>query len=302
MNKIRTQLTQNLQWGWKLFALVLMVLLVTACAGSGQTTPSEIPADTPRAPPTQEVVATPAPSDKPEPTDIPESTETPSPTDTPTPTETPAPTSTPTPDLEATAAAEATQKADTLLADIHTELENIGYSTESGNLGWIQEDPVEILVDTYEGFLYDPFAEGLEATDFVLKTDITWESSGGFAGCGLIFRSESNFEQGEQYELEVIRLSGLPGWDIVYNKYGEFQKNVTGILTAGAINQDQGSTNTYILIAEEGKFTLYVNEQRIGSYYDYANSRLEGQFAFTGWQESGQTTCSYDNTWVWLLE
>ena len=78
--------------------------------------------------------------------------------------------------------------------------------------------------------------------------------------------------------------------------------SVTGVLTAGAINQEQGSTNKYIFIAEGGKFTLYVNDQRIGSYFDYVVTRADGKFAFTGWQESGETTCSFDNSWVWLLE
>jgi hypothetical protein len=50
----------------------------------------------------------------------------------------------------------------------------------------------------------------------------------------------------------------------VYKNYGEFQKNITGILTAGAIDQGQGSTKTYVLIAEGDKFTLYVNGERIG--------------------------------------
>ena len=146
------------------------------------------------------------------------------------------------------------------------------------------------------------FADSLVAKDFILKTEITWESSSGLAGCGLLFRSEPNFKQGAQYEIAFLRLSGLPAWEIAYIKEDEFQKSITGILTAGAIEQEQGSTNSYLLVAEGGKFTLYINDVRIGSYYDYANSQIEGRFAFTGWQESGETSCEFNNTWIWVLE
>lgn len=150
--------------------------------------------------------------------------------------------------------------------------------------------------------IYDPFAVDLVADDFLLKADITWESTGGFAGCGFYFRSEANIEQGEQYVYEMIRLSGMPAWDIVLMEFGQPKKNVTGVLTAGAINQDNGATNEVILMAKDGEFTVYINDQRIGTYYDYAETRSDGYFAWDAWQESGETTCRYENTWVWLME
>lgn len=294
MNIIFFRSVSKKLWIWELLVIIALIFMLASCNNS----PQAAAADPTNEPP--ERTATPVPTSTPEP----KPTVTPQPTSTPTPvpTETPAPSPTPTPDLQATASAEAAQAAAENLAAVSAELEKIGYSADSGELGWVQPEPVLVSVDEYFGSLYEPFAEDLVAEDFILRTDITWESTSGLAGCGLLFRSESNFEVGSQYELELIRLSGLPGWDIVHNKDGEFQKNVTGMLTAGAINQEQGSTNSYILIAEEGKFTLYINDQRIGSYYDYANNRLEGEFAFTGWQESGETSCEYSHTWIWLLE
>jgi len=292
MNIIMFNIVTRKLWLWELLVIIALILFLSSCSSSSQAAEVE---------PTNEPPAATATA---KPTSTPEPTSTPLPTNTPTtkPTDTPAPTATATPDLEATAAAEAAQVMAEALAGITSEIESIGYPTDTGELGWMQVEPIEILVEEYNGGYYDEFAENLVAKDFILETEITWESSSGLAGCGLFFRSEPNFEQGAQYELAFLRLSGLPAWNIVYSKYGELQKNVTGILTAGAINQEQGDTNTYLLIAEEGKFTLYINDQRIGSYYDYANSRLEGEFAFTGWQESGETTCTFDNTWIWLLE
>lgn len=249
-----------------------------------------------------EFTSTPAPTQTQPATPTFNPTNTPSPTNTLAPTDTPAPTETPTPDLAATDAAIATLAAQSLNDSLNQELENLGYTPDSGHVGWIQTYSDEITLDSYNEAIYIPFAEDLSASDFILKTEITWESTSGLAGCSLIFRSEPDIQNGEQYIFETLRLTGLPGWDIIYIKYNQVQKNVTGFLTAGAINQEQGSTNKYVLIAEGEKFTLYVNGERIGSYYDFSKSRLEGQFAFLGWQESGESVCTYENTWVWLLE
>jgi len=279
-------------WVWELVVIIALIIFLSSCSTSSQAAQvdptSEPPAATAAAKPT----STPEPSPTLEPTSTP----------THSPTDTPVPTSTATPDLAATAAAAAAQIAAENLAAIKSELEQVGYPTDTGELGWIQDQPYEIVVDEYDSSYFETFANELVANNFILKTDITWESSSGLAGCGLFFRSEPNFKQGAQYELAFLRLSGLPAWEIAYRKDNEFKKSVTRILTAGAIEQEQGSTNSYMLIAEEGKFTLYINDLRIGSYYDYSNSLLEGKFAFTGWQESGKTSCEFNNTWVWLLD
>lgn len=292
MNILMYNLVTKKLWVWELVVIIAMIIFLSSCSTISQAAQVDPTSEPPAATATVKPTSTPEPT----PTLLPTSTPTHSPTDT------PVPTSTATPDLQATAAAAATKIAAENLGAIKSEIEQLGYATEIGELGWMQIEPIEILVDEYMGYYYHEFAENFVAKDFILKTDITWESSSGLAGCGLIFRSESNFMQGEQYELAFLRLSGLPVWFVMYADDGEYQKDITGPLTAGAINQDQGSTNTYMLIAEEGKFTMYINDLRIGSYYDYANSRLEGEFAFTGWQESGQSSCVFNNTWVWLLD
>ena len=290
--------------------LIFLMTIPVGCIQGAESTSNQIPgtevvlsspndssADVPA-----EITSTRAPTQTQPAAPTPDPTNTPSPTNTLAPTNTPAPTGTPTPDLAATDAAIATLAAQSLSDSLNQELEKLGYTPDSGRVGWMQTYSDEIDMDSYNEMIYIPFAEDLSASDFILKTEITWESTSGLAGCSLIFRSEPDIQNGEQYIFETIRLTGLPGWDIIYIKYNQVQKNVTGLLTAGAINQEQGSTNTYVLIAEGEKFTLYVNGERIGSYYDFSKSRLEGHFAFEGWQESGESVCTFKNTWVWLLE
>jgi hypothetical protein len=42
--------------------------------------------------------------------------------------------------------------------------------------------------------------------------------------------------------------------------------------------------------------STYINDQRIGSFYDFSSARSEGYFAFNANQESGQGSCKYENT------
>lgn len=263
-----------------------MIILVSACGlAPASPTPTQLPTPS----------ATPIP-----PTNTPTPTETPVPTATITPT--PVPSATATPDLSATAQAGATLAAEEVIRKIGPELEAIGFSTESGHLLWVQNEPMAIDLVEYNEWLYEPFAEDVVASDFVLKSDITWSSSTGLVTCGLFFRSEKNLEDGKQYIFEMLRLSGLPAWDISYRQYNQYQIDITNLRTNSAINQDQGSTNKVVLIVEQEKFTLYFNDVRAGSFFDYGKNMSEGYFALSAWQESGKSTCNFADTWVWTLD
>jgi hypothetical protein len=84
--------------------------------------------------------------------------------------------------------------------------------------------------------------------------------------------------------------------------YGRYSANITGLKYATAIKLQNGATNNIIIIAEGNKFTVYINSQRIGTFYDYSSLRIDGRFAFAAMQETGVSTCKFDNSWVWLLK
>ena len=273
---------------YHLFWIAGLAWLLTGCAGTPaapvETTAPASPSATP-IPPTATAVP-------------PTATLTVEPTLTPEPTVT----ATATPNKTATAHAEATQTAEVVITAIGKELKTVGLSTDTGYLLWAQDEPVEIALDSYGQTLFEPFGDSQTASDFVLKTDVTWESTGGLAICGLFFRSDTNFEEGKQYQYRMLRLSGLPAWAISYYQNGEFSKDISQVRTNGAINQDQGSTNKIILIAEGEMFTLYINDVRVGSFYDYSKNKMEGTFAFLAVQKSGETTCKFTDSWVWALK
>jgi hypothetical protein len=221
------------------------------------------------------------------------------PTATPTaipPTVTPSPT----PNLTATAAARATETAAPIIAMIENELQKYDLSTNEGHLGWLH-DPLTINVNSYMESKSQTDYPDVIASDFVLQTDMTWKTSTGFAGCGLVLRGGPDLETGKQYRVYMARLQGLPLWDIEYYKNNRFIKNVAGdILSASALNSKQASTNHITIVVQGNKIAVYANGDRMGVFTD--NNITEGSVAFMAFQESGETACTFTNAWLWILK
>jgi hypothetical protein len=272
----------------------IVVLFSVLCMGlSACASPAA-----PQQPTATQPPPTTAPKNTPIPTDTPEPTATPLPTSTPT----PEPTATSTPDRAATQAAMATQAAEQAIALVQKDLNKVGLALPPGRVGWMQDEEFSMEMSNYNTNYYAPVDESLKAKDFILKSDITWESTGGLVTCGFFFRSEGNFEESKQYLFSMQRLSGLPDWRIAYLQYGRFQRNITGWRSASAINQDQGATNELILQVIGGEYTLYINGERIGTFPDYSVKNDEGYLAYSGYQESGESNCTFKNSWIWLIE
>jgi hypothetical protein len=197
--------------------------------------------------------------------------------------------------------ARVTQQAEKESADLQGDLETLGISTETGSLGWYELLPEELELVDYNTWTWRPFAEGVSASDFVLSTDITWDTTG-LVTCGFLFRSEPNFGEGAKYIFEFLRFSGLPAWAIEYSEANRILNSPTGTKFSSALDLSNGARNSIVLVAEEGEFTVYINDVRQGTFYDYSEQRLEGEFAFYGWQESGVSTCRFENTAVWVYK
>lgn len=274
-------------------ALAIILALFLAGCGNGESavSPSPLPVTD-----TLQPSDTPAPTNTPEPT----STETPLPTDTPTevPTETP----TPTPDVEATEQALAAQQVEALITEkIAPELEKLGLSVEDGYLAWASSGPENVRVFDYNTRVYSEIGDGLSLEDFVFFTDTTWESTEGLVTCGIIYRAEEPVTEGEYYLFQALRLSGFPGWDIELWDGNRFIKNVTDRVQSNrVIDQGNGATNSYMLVVQGDKMTAYANGERLRSQYD--KRRADGQFAFYIWQNSGESTCTFSNGWIWALK
>lgn len=264
--------------------IYLLVLLLLFSTGCGAATPQP--------------TAVPTATDTPVPTNTPVPTDTPTLTDTATPTSTVTPTRTSTPDRTATAVTRATETAAEAIQNIEEELRRVNISLDPGELTWLSDRKVFLDLTSHSEAQVFPIGQDVWASNFAFGVDIGWDSSGGLAGCGLIFRSQDDLYRGHQYQFLTLRLSGFPGWDIERWQYGTWQSTVTGsVQTSQAINQDPGAVNRYILLARKNEFTVYANGEKMRTSYEGKLS--EGRLAFYAFQDSGSTTCTFENAWLW---
>jgi hypothetical protein len=229
-------------------------------------------------------------------------------TTTPTkaPTETPRPTMDLTATADAVAVAAAAATATQLLELIGPDLELAGYSSDIGELAWTKNQTF-VMFNTTPGSIkvsgLDPLGldSPFSAANFVMGVDVTWDSATGRAGCGIIFRAQENLLKGEEAVFAALRLSGFPGWDIELWKFGQIQANLVGhVQTSSAINQDAGSNNHYVISADGTTINVYANGERLGTT-ELKATMSEGLFGFANFEESGTTTCTFSNTWIWTL-
>jgi hypothetical protein len=277
----------------RIFLLIIIILyLVTGCSGTPSPTPTPAPTNTP------------IPSDTPTliPTDTPVPTSTHTATSTPSPT--PTETATPTPDLAETEAAEAAIQAkatnDAIRGVIAAELESYEIDPDLGDLVYFNDEAVSLMVNQYDSSFFDELAGSQSFQDYVMGLDMTWESTGGLAGCGIHFHGE-NFLNGAYYAFRTLRFSGLPAWTVLFIDDNEVKFSAIGDLRfSNAIDLRQDSTNHYVIVSQDRLATLYANSKRLGVID--LTKRDKGKLAFEVFQESGETTCTVERMWIWSLE
>lgn len=233
-------------------------------------------------------------------TETPAPTNTSLPTDTPAPTDTPTPEPTATPDVTATSAAKATESAADVLAELEQELRDDDVAYQEGHLLWKQSTPFRISLSGPDAEIQIA-EEGLNAGNFIFKSEVTWDATG-LLICGAAFRSEPNIELGRQYRFSYLRLSGLPAWSIDLFDQGFYKNSPSDSRFSDVLDLGNGKTNTFIIVAVDEQFTVYINGLREGRFFDYSKQRLDGTFGFLAWQDSGRGNCEFENSWVWALD
>jgi hypothetical protein len=254
------------------FFAIFVTIILTACG----STPGVLPAATPSPEPT--LTFTPVP----------------------TASQTPSPVPTATRNIAATVEAQQTQTASDVLGDLDKILGESDIPYKDGTLAWQESKPITVSLKG-PGSDYADIDEKLTAGNFVLKSDVTWSASG-IILCGAIFRSEPNLDQGKQYQFLYLRLSGLPAWSIELHEFGRYKNSPTDVKFSSAINQKNGATNQFLIVAQDDQFNVYINGVRQGRFFDYSKQRTEGYFAFFGSQDSGKGSCKFENSWIWELK
>lgn len=221
------------------------------------------------------------------------------PTSTPLPADTPVPEPTVTPFIALTSTVEAASILSEL--DVHVGL-NSDVAYRDGYLAWRQVEPVTINMSgpQKDAGILQPIAEDSDPANFIFKSDVTWNASG-ILICGLAFRSEPDLDRGKQYQFFFYRLSGLPAYTIDLYEFGRYKNSVSELKFSDGIDSGNDGTNGFVLVAREEQFTVYINGNQQGQFYDSSRQRGDGFLAFLAWQESGKGSCTFENSWLWVL-
>ena len=234
------------------------------------------------------------------PTSTPAPTNTSLPSETPSPTDTPTPEPSPTPNATGTAAMQATEGASGVMAELDKTLADSGVQYSGGHLLWQQTNAFAIRLSGPSDEVQQ-IGDDLRVGNFVLKADVTWVASG-LIFCGVAFRSEPDVQDGKQYRFSFLRLSGLPAWAIEIYNFGQYQSSATDVRFSDLLDLQNGATNSFILVAHEEVFDIYINDGSEGRYYDFSRQRSEGAIGFLASQDSGKGSCTFENAWVWSLD
>jgi len=225
-------------------------------------------------------------------------TATPTPASTPLPANTPIPLPTAEPIIALTTTVEAAGVLSELDVYVGT---NSDVPYQDGYLAWRQTEPITINMTGPQniGNLHS-IAENYDPANFIFKSKVTWNASGVLI-CGLAFRQEPDLNRGKQYQFYFYRLSGLPAYFIDVFEFGNYKNTISGEKYSDGINADNNASNEFVLTAQDNQFTVSINGKRQGDFYDSSNQREDGFLAFLAWQDSGKGSCTFEDSWLWVL-
>lgn len=225
------------------------------------------------------------------------------------PTVTVGPTATATVNAAATVAAEeeaadatAVATTATAVSPILAQLPTYGVDPANGEVAWIHP-PVTIEATGYMTYTYANRRIATLAEDFVLSADITWNTRFGTTGCGFVLRSDGNEEGYDQY---IVLATRAGNGEVLFTimEDGDVKTNEITEIFAGSLDPafewQNDTTNSMTVVARGNTFEIYTN----GTKLDEVTPSIafeRGFVAFVALNESGTTTCHFENGWLWLI-
>lgn len=234
----------------------------------------------------------------------------------------------------------------TAFAPFVADLPKYGVDPSNGRPGWIHA-PVTLAID---GFLQYDFLNQFVATvakDFVISSDITWNTQYGTSGCGFVLRSNGNQLALDQYMAIVTRgASGHVLFSTMSDGNVVSGRDIYAYGKDPNFNWGNNVTNRLTVVGRGLTFSIYSNDTLIGEVDPTAPVSLPGipsapNVPGTGGQaeqnavatqitanyqarqreaanaekaferglvalvvlsESGRSVCTFDNTWLWLID
>jgi hypothetical protein len=147
---------------------------------------------------------------------------------------------------------------------IKAELRTYGVNPTYGHVGWIHP-PAELNVTGYLQYDYVNQFIGTVAQNFVVSTDITWDTQYGTSGCGLALRSNGNKEALSQYL--VVATRGANGHVVFNSMLDGKSQNAVDMYAHGLdpnFNSQNDTTNRLTVVGRGNTLTIFTNGVQIG--------------------------------------
>jgi hypothetical protein len=152
----------------------------------------------------------------------------------------------------------------TVIAPVVAELPLFGIDPAQGHVAWLH-NPVTIDLNGYHQFGYANDYQQITAKDFVLASDITWDTQYGSSGCGFMFRSDGDKNKPNQYMVFITRFSnGALAFSATVNG------DISNIHTFYPSQEDKSfkwfnkTTNRLAVVARGPIIEIYTNGVKVG--------------------------------------
>jgi hypothetical protein len=187
-------------------------------------------------------------------------------------------------------------------APIRQENQSYGIDTTQGRLAWTHPPPT-LFVEGYQQFDYDVEYVTV-AGDFLVAADITWNTQFGSTGCGFVVRSDADEEAGDRYFIigsrggsgRVLFGVQLDGNLVLDDSVDIYAQGIDPLF-----QWQNDTTNRIIVIGRGNTFSIYSNGSHLGDITPASVNFERGFVAFVALNESGTTTCTFTNAYLWLM-
>jgi hypothetical protein len=149
-------------------------------------------------------------------------------------------------------------------APIKAGLPKYDVDPEAGEVAWLHP-PLELHTEGYMEYDYGNIFIGTVAEDFVVSSDVTWNTQYGTSACGFVVRSDGNEEAFNQYLILATR--GGNG-RVIFNTMADGEVLDGYDLYAYGLDPKfdwrNDTTNRITVVGVGTTFTIYTNDTEIG--------------------------------------
>jgi hypothetical protein len=152
----------------------------------------------------------------------------------------------------------------TVAAPVIAELPLFGVDPAKGSAAWLHK-PVTVEVSGYQQYGYANDYMDVTASDFVLASDITWNTQYGSSGCGFMFRSNADKNKPDQYIVLLSRFA--TGYAAFTAVAGGEPANVQVFYPKDydkTFQWQNDTTNRLAVVAQGNKIEIFTNGVMIG--------------------------------------